>query len=138
MSVFPWWGLLYFPLRLSPSCGVSDTLGPATWKFPSAFQPRGWRVLRPIQSLMTWAVIPNSKGMSIHFACMSPKASQSERPRVVQMAPNRLLKSYLLPVPITLVYQQEDCFAQLMRRRCEGDECPPYWEGRLLWQMLSV
>lgn len=26
MSAFPWWGLLYFPLRISPSCGVSGAL----------------------------------------------------------------------------------------------------------------
>lgn len=60
---------------------------------------------------------------------MCPKAAQPKRPRVVRMAPNCLLKSHLLPVPITLVYQQEDCFAQLMHKRCEGDECPPYREA---------
>lgn len=81
---------------------------------------------------MIWAKVPNSKGASTHFECLCPKhVPQSLNQRNIELfkwLQTVFLKSYLLCVLITLAYQQEDCFAKLMHRRWEGDECPPCWE----------
>lgn len=82
---------------------------------------------------MIWAKIPTSKGVSTHVQCICPKhvprSLNQRNVELFQRLQTVFLKPYLLCVLITWGYQQEDCFAKLMHRRCEGDECPPRWEA---------